>query len=358
MKWTVPQHGSSRVTTAGKIISGRKEATENLDEALAFEIAANWRSAHGYPLQVLYMTLRNRAKKIDRYALLAQRLKRMPSIVAKLRRFHGMQLSQMQDLGGCRAVLSSVEKVDELVAIYENSPLTSARLCEKYDHISIPKSDGYRGVHLVYKYDSRKQHLEHYNGLRIEMQIRSRHQHAWATALETIDTFTSQGLKSGLGDSNWKRFFVLASSFIARFEYRPAAVDINIYDPAWLRELHDLLDELKVIDTLEGLRTGLDIAEDIPAASAYILVLDSKTKTTQVHGFHNMEAAARAYQTIELQTVNKPHIQAVQVSVESVAALHDAYPNYYLDTENFITLLRSFKKTAAKHFRKGKTTKK
>lgn len=105
MKWTKPQYGTARVTAAGKIISERKPASQQLTMDAAFEIAANWRSSHAYPLHVLAMTLRNRARQIDPHTLVAQRVKRMPSIVAKLKRFQGMQLSQMQDLGGCKAVV-------------------------------------------------------------------------------------------------------------------------------------------------------------------------------------------------------------------------------------------------------------
>src|SRR5438270_11039884 len=57
-----------------------------------------------------------------------------------------------------------------------------------------------------------------YNGLRIEIQLRSRLQLAWATAVETVSTFTGQALKSNIGDDAWKRFFALMGSSIARRE--------------------------------------------------------------------------------------------------------------------------------------------
>ena len=42
---------------------------------------------------------------------------------------------------------------------------------------------GYRGVHLIYRYNSDRK--TEYNTLLIEMQLRSQLQHAWATAVET-----------------------------------------------------------------------------------------------------------------------------------------------------------------------------
>ncbi|HKX17736.1 MAG TPA: (p)ppGpp synthetase, partial [bacterium] len=79
-----------------------QEGYERFEAAL--EVINNWRSSHSYPLQALKMTLKLRAKRIDSNAIVAQRLKRLSSIATKLRRNKHMALSQMQDLGGCRAV--------------------------------------------------------------------------------------------------------------------------------------------------------------------------------------------------------------------------------------------------------------
>jgi hypothetical protein len=45
------------------------------------------------------MTLLNRARQVDEKALVAQRLKRFPSIYKKLGDNPNMKLSQMQDIG-------------------------------------------------------------------------------------------------------------------------------------------------------------------------------------------------------------------------------------------------------------------
>lgn len=216
----------------------------------------------------------------------------------------------------------------------------TAIFSEKYDHVTHPKSDGYRGVHFVYKYRGNHPDRAHYNGLRIEVQIRSVYQHAWATALETIDTFTWQSLKAGLGKPEWRRFFLLVSSFIALMEKRPRVEGIE--GIGWVAELHELIKRLNIIDTLEGIRTGLHVAEDVKASGAYILILDSKARTTEVLGFDSNEDAAKHYKDIERKTIDEPNIQAVQVSVDSVSALHEAYPNYYLDTARFIGILEGF----------------
>jgi hypothetical protein len=64
----------------------------------ALEIINNWRSSHSFPLNTFTVGLKRRAKESDQDALVAQRIKRLSSIAAKLRRFPTMQLSQMQDM--------------------------------------------------------------------------------------------------------------------------------------------------------------------------------------------------------------------------------------------------------------------
>lgn len=96
MPWTKPSSDSHRqVDLAGEIVSGREPASPEMDMDSALEIAGNWRSSHGYPLHIMAVSLDNRAKKFDKRALVASRLKRLPSIAAKLARFQTMQLSKM-----------------------------------------------------------------------------------------------------------------------------------------------------------------------------------------------------------------------------------------------------------------------
>src|SRR5690606_15240116 len=110
--------------------------------------------------------------------VVVQRLKRTPSIVGKLKRIEGMKLHRMQDIGGCRSVLEDVSKVRTLRDSLVNSR-TRNKLHREDDYITTPKSSGYRGVHLVYKYNGQKSAYQDYF---VEIQIRSKVQHAWATA--------------------------------------------------------------------------------------------------------------------------------------------------------------------------------
>ena len=67
---------------------------------------------------------------------------------------------------------------------------------EPVDYINHPREDtGYRGIHLIYRYRSDRKKRA-WNGRKIEVQLRTKLQHAWATAVETIGAFKNMALKS------------------------------------------------------------------------------------------------------------------------------------------------------------------
>ena len=56
-----------------------------------------------------------------------------------------MQLSSMQDVGGCRAVLASIAEVRRIQRrLSKNRPPLRVS-----DYIAEPRESGYRGVHVV-----------------------------------------------------------------------------------------------------------------------------------------------------------------------------------------------------------------
>jgi hypothetical protein len=53
-----------------------------------------------------------------------------------------------------------------------------------------------------------------------------------------------------------------------------------------------------------------------------------------------LQNAADAYLQVEKATADNPEIQTVLVSVDSIEALRQAYPNYYLDTGEFVEAMK------------------
>jgi ppGpp synthetase/RelA/SpoT-type nucleotidyltranferase len=181
-----PRYSAKRINRAGLLIRDAESRNKEVDEA--FDLVGSWRSLHGPSLREAHSVLQHHAKEIDPRSLVSERLKRIPAMQSKLRRpkNRNMKLASMQDIAGCRAVVNSIEDVLQLASRY---PV-------KRDYINQPNEDGYRSIHIVEQHERQK----------IEIQIRSRLQHVWASALETVDLLLDQKLKLGSGDPRWRRF--------------------------------------------------------------------------------------------------------------------------------------------------------
>lgn len=340
MGYPTLQYSRSAVDSAGETLVNGTVAEERLDEA--YSVISNFRSAHSFPLNTLTVGLRRRAKAVSPSFLVAQRIKRLSSIAGKLRRFHKLRLSQMQDIGGCRAVLGSVDEVRAVVESFVSSSIRH-ELAGFDDYIGSPKDSGYRGVHLIYRYVSDRK--ETYNGLKIEVQIRSQLQHAWATAVETVGTFIQQALKSSQGEESWLRFFALMGSAIAQREGSKLVPGTPEDSDGLKRELREYTGRLEVEQHLQTYGAALKTFENAALADAhyYLLELDPAAKRVNVVGYKQAQlfAAEEDYLALERAISETPGKDAVLVSVESLEALHRAYPNYFLDTALFIEAVKA-----------------
>ena len=109
--WIEPRFPKEQVKKAGVILISSDISPEDYERA--FTILHNWRSSHAFPMQIMLDFLRTNALRVDQKALAVQRLKRVPSIIGKLEREQNMNLSRMEDIAGCRAVVSDVKQVLE-----------------------------------------------------------------------------------------------------------------------------------------------------------------------------------------------------------------------------------------------------
>ncbi len=354
MVWTKPQYKRVEVDKAGAALQHWNETTfaeqdweKYLDEVTkwqtALEIINNWRSSHSYPLNTFQMNLRRGANTIDDTALIAQRIKRLSSVSHKLERFKNMRLTQMQDIGGCRAVVRTVAGVRVLSDYYTEESRIKHKLKTRDDYIKSPQRSGYRGVHLIYRYFSDNPATEIYNDLQIEMQLRSRYQHAWATTVETVGTFVKQALKSSLGADEWLRFFALMGTVIAIREKTSPVPNTPARRSELISELHSYATSLNVESRLRGYTRALQtmMMPSTKKAHYYLLKLDANNSRLTVEGYKSSEfdKASKDYLAAEQEAKGRSGADAVLVSVDSLASLERAYPNYFADTRVFVELM-------------------
>ena len=148
MKSTELKYSKTRIDQAGELLKNKTSTAADIAGAL--DILSSWRAYHAMPLDTFATVLRQRTKKINAQAIVAQRLKRTSSILLKLSNHKTMRLSAMQDIGGLRGILDTTEDVYKLLDLYKKSK-SKHSLFSLDDYIESPKKDGYRSIHLVYK---------------------------------------------------------------------------------------------------------------------------------------------------------------------------------------------------------------
>jgi len=133
-----------------------------------------------------------RSETGDRHTRVGQRLKREIMMIDKLARQGSLRLSEMQDVGGCRAILADKEQIDGVVKrVRRNWDVRGFK-----DYVVEPTGQGYRAVHVVVMRDH---HL-------VEIQLRTPSQHQWALFVERLSHRHRVDLKSGLGPPGLLRY--------------------------------------------------------------------------------------------------------------------------------------------------------
>lgn len=337
MLYVSPQFSAQEVNRSARMIL----ASADGDDLQHYrDVVDNWRAAHQYPLNAIYVTLKSRASKLNSKALTAQRIKRLASIRAKLLDQPDMKLSQMQDIGGCRAVMPTLAEAYALRNQYNARPISHQLMSEK-DYIADPKPTGYRGIHLKYKCGGAGK-VAKWRGLKTEVQIRSQLQHTWATAVEAAATFNNAQFKSNRGDEHWLRFFALMSSLFALREGSRAVPGTPSTEAKLVREIRSVNKIAHIAGTFDRYAALIPHIQNRKDAYYFLISLDPLESKVLVTGFKKSwrDAATRAYADAERALPEKTTKQVVLVSVGSVKTLQKAYPNYFLDTQSFLEEVR------------------
>lgn len=327
----------SQVNKAGEIL--RKEPHGPASSG-ALEILSQWRSAHSYVLNTFQALIRKKCHDLHfRDALVAQRLKRLESIRYKLERFSG-RLSTIQDIAGIRVILPTMQQVNDFYGSLIKSRIQHVPKCAPKNYIAEPKKDGYRSIHQVYSYsNTNRPELE---GLFIEVQIRTRLQHAWATAVETLGVIEHSAFKSGVGDESFKRFFKLSSALFSLDEKTPVLEEFKDVAPAELvAQFENLESELNVFKKLTGVTIAAKrILTSSKNAYYQLMILDVEQGTLALNPFKREEAVEAEQRYTSLEARHDPNLMVVLVSAGDLKNIQKAYPNYFLDAKVFMTELK------------------
>ena len=330
--WTVPGYSRSRIATAGRRIRKGQATVED------WEVLENWRRAHAYVLNTFQMRVRNARNRFDGDVQVAQRHKRRPTIVDKLQREPSMQLSNMHDIAGCRAICKSVPELMSFREMFLDTRATHVHanaMTGRFDYIQNPKSSGYRGIHDVFETVLNSQSGMRWNGLKVEIQFRTRAQHAWATAVETVDLLNGERTKFGEASPKLQRFFVLASELIARTAEDRRGYLQDVSDKEVAIEFGKLNAELGIVRRLsEAVASNPTIDKDKNTILIFHFEGDQRL---EIKSFDTITPAQKAYSELEQEMEGRADV--VLVKAQHADDLRRAFQNYFTDAREFVSLV-------------------
>lgn len=145
----------------------------------------------------LIATLSSQGRKDN---IVSFRVKRIESILSKIKREPTMSLGNMGDIAGCRVIVYSITELNNLVAsINQNFTINNFN-----DYVTNPKEDGYNGYHFYVRSPKNEHKL-------IEIQIRLISTHKWASLVEILDILYDLKLKEGQENKELQDFIKILS---------------------------------------------------------------------------------------------------------------------------------------------------
>ncbi|ERT44792.1 MULTISPECIES: RelA/SpoT domain-containing protein [Fusobacterium] len=330
------------------------ELTE--EEKLEFD---NFREAHNIIIKLFTIEL----KKVNfsKQHLTASRNKRIETIISKLCRPEKPKLDRIHDIAGTRIIFENIKSLEDYIDILENTELVNfkEKINEdknRYNYIKNPKSDGYRSIHKVFYYSSNipystlNEKRFNLGNKKIELQLRTRLQHIWATTVEIYDIINKSNIKTGTHNKLETKeglFFKKCSLVFEGIESNDVEkIKININKIFRDKDLVEIYNRLKGIKNIKNIQLPKTLGSD----EVFILITDlNKGKTTffttdpiEKNDKQDTFLINASYRRLEEKNTKGEYILLL-LTLGDIKKLKNVYPNYFLNTNEFISILKKYK---------------
>ncbi|MCW2248420.1 ppGpp synthetase/RelA/SpoT-type nucleotidyltransferase [Azospirillum fermentarium] len=320
----------SQIDKAGIILSNDSHRFDEtwLESDYIFE---EYRKKHLSPLTNLTHKIQEWLQYYNNSYFIAQRLKRKPQILRKLRRL-SVRLTQLQDIGGCRIIVEKNSDVNNLVIfIREKISLSGfAKITKETDYRESGRDDtGYRAYHIILDIC----------GVKIELQLRSQLQHYWSESIERTSVIYGFRLKEKEGDPIIIDYYKTFSNALHEIESGYSlGSDIEI-----ILEQKRIDSEKLISQSSNDRALGGHVNSDIIKAMAereghnkgelnnWILVFDwtdGNFITWDVVG-RNADEAIRQYSRYEMDFPEKNNYEVVLIGTSDISTVPHTHSHYF-----------------------------
>lgn len=292
--------------------------SDSLNEDTLNELQ-NYRTSHKDTLAKVFNVLCNLNRKMGKQNIVTYRIKRFESIIGKLYRYPKMEFSRMWDIGGCRYIVNNNEEVYRLKELIQKSDILTIR--KENDYINDPQLEGYKSLHLYISLKGDK--------TVIELQIRNKDDHNWATLVEITDVLFDAKLKEYGKDKELLRFHYLLSKHfdLTTDEKKEIAKTIKKYK--YFEKLSNVFSR----NYIQIRKQWLDI--ESKNNHNYFLIETKKDEVPKITSYKKFDEAEENYFSIykNNQSVNVVLTHLPKPNYEQISI---AYSNYILTFHSFL----------------------
>lgn len=271
------------------------------------------------PLAIIFKEIERMATKVDKDCICTYRVKRIESIISKLKRLPQMQLQRAEDIAGMRCIMTTEAKVYKLL---ENLKKKESKLPFEikniHDYIETPKETGYKSIHVnvQLKDDSR----------RIEIQIRSIQQHNWATLVEITDQIFGVKLKEFGRDANADLYDF----------HKLLSIPDNCLNKKEKRKVAEITCERNYLETISSVfvQNYINVRSQWNKqqrnGNTFVLISTDPNGVPDFQLFSTFDDAEKAYFELYSNNNESRNIVLTHIRDKSFSKVSTAYSNYFM----------------------------
>ena len=243
------------------------------------ELLQEYRTSFKQDISVVFEEVAKISKDIRRDSLTAFRIKRIESILSKIRRQPTMSLDNMGDIAGCRIIVHSKAAFS----------LIKNKICDLYDvtnvkdYVKAPKKDGYKGYHFYIKSPINKDR-------QVEIQLRHARNHKWASLVEIIDIVYNLKLKEGEKHEDFENFLYLLS--VEKEELKTEDI-IKILDIDSKHQIYKKLNQIFIPNNIPIRKSWLEVIKG--SSDSYFIIEVDENKKSNIKSYENYNLAEKEY---------------------------------------------------------------
>jgi len=320
----------SQVNKLGKLIRRELRESENPSESLLDNLQI-YRTSFKNDLSEVFEKISDIAKSVRKDSIISFRIKRIESILSKIRRQPTMALGNMGDIAGCRILVYHASSLQKVIALLH----LSFNVKDVNDYLKEIKEDGYRGYHLYIESPINKDKL-------IEIQVRTVESHKWSSMVEIIDMIYDTKIKEGQKHPDFQKFLLLLSDK-SNLGIPQKQEMIGIDNK---HSLHSKLNEVFIKNHVKIRKDWLTIS---PNQNPYFIIEVDSNKTSNIYSYSNYETAEKVYFE-KFKENNESYFVLTHLEKPNFNRLCLAYASYVLIKHDYMNDWSKFTSDLIEYF--------